>query len=77
VYGASLDLDFTESYRLIRNELRTYKTPVELIEAYVNLRSTFLSLVAMKFKNTEGFLRDLCREAERKDNIKPVGRFTT
>lgn len=73
-YGASLEIDFTSSYEYMLEQVRAAKTSEEVIEKYIQLRGLFLSLVGMKFRNTEGYLRDLCREAEIKDNAKAVGR---
>jgi hypothetical protein len=73
-YGASLEIDFTASYDYMLEQVRMAKTSEEVIEKYIQLRGLFLSLVGMKFRNTEGYLRDLCREAEIKDNAKAVGR---
>jgi hypothetical protein len=55
-------------------QVRSAPTPEEVIEKYIQLRGIFLSLVGMKFRNTEDYLRNLCREAELKDGAKPVGR---
>jgi hypothetical protein len=73
-YGASLEIDFTQSYGYMLEQVRSAATPEEVIEKYIQLRGIFLSLVGMKFRNTEDYLRNLCREAELKDGAKPVGR---
>ena len=74
-YGASLEIDFTQSYQFMLDSVKNSNTVEDLIEKYIQMRSTFLTLVGMKFKNTEDYLRHLCREAEIKDNVKPVGRY--
>jgi hypothetical protein len=74
-YGATLEINFSESYDYMLNQVRLASTPEELIEKYVQMRSVFLTLVGMKFRNTEDYLRSLCRDAELKDNVKPVGRY--
>ena len=74
-YGASLEIDFTESYSYMLEQVKAASSAEDTIEKYIQLRGTFLALVGMKFKNTEDYLRHLCREAEIKDNAKPVGRY--
>jgi hypothetical protein len=73
-YGASLEIDFSESYSYMLSQVKLAATPEEVIEKYIQLRSVFLTLVGMKFRNTEDYLRSLCRDAEVKDNAKAVGR---
>lgn len=73
-YGASLEIDFSESYAFMLSQVKLAPTSEEVIEKYIQLRSVFLTLVGMKFRNTEDYLRSLCRDAEIKDNAKAVGR---
>ena len=76
-YGASLEIDFTESYNHFLEKVKQQPTPNLAVEKYIQLRSTFFALVSSKFKNTEAYLRDLCRESEEKDFVKGIGRYNT
>jgi hypothetical protein len=74
-YGADLTIDFSAVQRYMVEQVSLEATPIKILEKYLKLRSVFIGLLSMKFRNSEELLRNLCREAEVKDGVEPLGRF--
>ena len=74
-YGGTLDIHFEDSYNLVMEKVSQQKTAEGKVATYIRLRSLLFTIISNKFKNSEAYLRDLCREAEERDGIKPVGRY--
>lgn len=76
VYSISQVIDLKASYKSIKAQLASIPDPNRKLEKYLELKMIFYRMLAFKYQTTEEFLRNLIRESEVKDGIKPMGRFT-
>lgn len=78
-YGADMSIDFMSAQKFISDTIGEDAmggmSEIKILDKYLKLRSMLIGLVSMKFRNTEDLLRNLCREAEERDGIEPLGRY--
>lgn len=75
-YSLSETISFRNSYAWIHNHINTIPNSNQKVVRYAKLKSILYKLMSQKYHSTESFLRSLIREAEQKDGVKPLGRFT-
>ena len=75
VYSLSQNIDLSQSYKYIQEQINCAIDSSTKIERYLDLKTTFYKLISFKYSVTEEFLRALLRESEIKDGVRPLGRF--
>lgn len=73
-YGGTSKIVFSELKELIKREVLELKDPNQMLDKYLELKSSFMQFVKFKYASTEAMLREMSRDAQLKDKIVGVGR---
>lgn len=76
-YYAGVKIPLADVKKYINTSLDEISDPTEMVTKYIALKDMYIKFMQFKYASMENFLRDLTREAQKKDKIVPVGRYNS